>query len=127
MKNEKKRLGEMLIEAGLIDELGFTLGLKIKPVLALESEIKTAIAEHYEDITHTESKTHRASIEKIAEEMDLLRTEHVTPQAEKETPEKQKDFSLKSVVEVLISALAEKGIITKEELIRKSNEKHKKS
>jgi len=120
-----------------IDDLTFMLGLRIKPVLALESEIKKAIAYHYEGITAGGGKTHRAAMEKISETMQMVKTEPAgqATQAEviekrvelPEKPAEKKEITQKTVIEALIAILIEKKIITREELLRKSDEKARKN
>ncbi len=112
-----------------IDELGFILGVKIKPLLALESGIKNAIARHYEGITH-EGKAYKGSIEDSSWGIELIRdrTETLNPPLPeaalvKERPAEKKDITPKMMVEAIVAILIEKGLITKEELLKKIREK----
>jgi len=123
-----------------LDELSFILGIRIKPVLALESDIKNAIARHYEGVAYT-GKIHRAPIGKMSETMQIVRgpsaaqpatqppevtqiiqTESSPTSAPEEISEKsteKKEITSKTVIEALVAILIEKGVITREELLKK--------
>lgn len=128
-----------------LDELSFILGVRIKPVLAIESEIKNAIARYYEGVVHT-GKTYKSAMETLPPKMQIIRTEAAAPFTEQNaedmqiergttfTPEEisekstdQKRTFSETVVEALTAILLEKGLITKEELARKIKEKSSKS
>lgn len=122
-----------------LDDLSFMLGVRIKPVLALESDIKNAIAKHYEGATNA-GKTYKATMENIpekmqvtqdiTEEMEIIRTEPAAAFLSKEIHEKppeKKEITSKAVIETIIAILIEKGIITREELVKKLDEKSRKS
>ncbi len=133
-----------------LDDIRFMLGVRIKPYLALESEIKTAIAQHYEGAAPL-GKTHKASVEKTPETMQPLTTgfavqpvEQATEElqiehnmmfnpeelseksVEIEKPVEKKDTFSQALTEAIIALLIEKGIITKEELAKKIKEKTQK-
>lgn len=99
-----------------LDNLSFMLGVRVKPVLALESDIKSAIARHYEGIM-SEGKTYKVDIKKVAERVQVMREEII------EKPAEKKEITTKAVIEALIAVLIEKGIITREELATKIKEK----
>lgn len=112
-----------------IDDLGFILGLRIKPVLALESGIKNAIAQHYEGIA-SEGKIYKGNTEDSAGDMEIVRigTEKLSPALPedatfKEKPAEKKEITPKIMVEAVVAILIEKGLITKEELLKKVREK----
>ncbi len=134
-----------------LDDIRFMLGVRIKPYLALESEIKTAIAQHYEGVAPL-GKTYKASLEKTPETMQPLTTgaavqpveqtidemqiEHnmiFNPEelseksVEIEKPVEKKDTFSQALTEAIIALLIEKGIITKEELAKKIKEKTQKT
>ena len=128
-----------------LDELSFILGVRIKPVLAIESEIKNAIARYYEGVVHT-GKTYKSAMETLPPKMQIIRTEAAAPFTEQNaedmqiergttfTPEEisekstdQKRTFSETVVEALTAILLEKGLITKEELAKKIKEKSSKS
>lgn len=100
-----------------IDELGFALSVKIKPVLALESGIKKAIAKHYRGII-SEGKKHKVDTKKLSEEMQVMSHE----KTESETLS-----SPDTLIQILIEVLLEKGVITKEDLHEKIRKKQKHS
>ena len=112
-----------------IDDITFKLGIRVKPLLALESQIMEAIGIYYEGKSPGESvrmvkdrleefealnamKEARGGPEKvIAESVPKTRPEH--------EPSKPKtDLSQKVVIESLIDLLVSKGIISREELVR---------
>lgn len=111
-----------------VDELSFVLGLKVKPVLAIETGIKKAIARHYEGIT-VESKMQK-SVLRSTESMELVGAEPGSPQPSNErippsvVPAERKDTTTSKVVlEALLALLFEKGLISREELMKKIREK----
>ncbi|MHB8882023.1 MAG: GspE/PulE/PilB domain-containing protein [Thermodesulfovibrionales bacterium] len=105
----------------VLDDLSFMIGVRIRPILALESEILRAIKVHYEGWSCSEREHaaanlrdahlgksgtnppegHAAGISKTA---GFILTEH---------PE----FSQRDLLEGLINLLTEKGIISKEDLL----------
>ena len=98
----------------VIDELSFMLGINIEPLLAAESSIKKAIAEHYTGAKDREGYTYRAAIEKPPEEMDILRAEKTM---------KEMSYSDEITISAITEILIEKGLITKEELTNKIHKK----
>lgn len=114
-------------DLAIIDELSFVLGVKVKPVLALESCIMRAIAFHYEGVT-TEGKPPRTILSTSPEGVSLIRDERDrTPQASVEKPgqlpTEKKEVTMKAIVEALAALLVEKGVITKAELMQKIRDK----
>ncbi len=125
-----------------LDELSFLLGMRIKPVLALESDIKRAISIYYEGNTQS-GRTYKVDVNKLTEKIQMMQPaageireheiqpeiihhEMIQPETiRKEEPkaEQKKEIAQKAVIEALIAVLTEKGIITKEELIKKLKEK----
>ena len=100
-----------------IDELGFALDVKIKPVLALESGIKKAIAKHYRGII-SEGKKHKVDTKKLSEEMQVMSHEKTEPET-LSSPD--------TLIQILIEVLLEKGVIKKEDLHEKIRKKQKHS
>lgn len=92
-----------------IDELSFVFGLKIKPLLAIESNINKAIALHYTGITPKVIK-HTIDTNKLPEDLQVTRFERTKPDTS-HPPE--------IVIETLVEVLIEKGLITKEEITNK--------
>ncbi len=100
-----------------IDELGFALSVNIKPVLAMESDIKKAIAKHYRGII-SEGKKHKIDTKELSEEMQVMSHEKTEPET-LSSPD--------ILIEILIEILLEKGVITKEDLLEKIRKKQKHS
>ncbi len=96
-----------------IDELSFILGVKIKPVLAIESSIKNAIAKHYTGVTPG-GKKYTIDTEKLPENIQIISYE----KAENDTLH-PREIAIEALVEILIK----KGLITKEELMNKIEKK----
>ncbi len=113
-----------------IDELVFLLGTKIKPVLAIESILKSAIDRFYDGATK-ESKTFKGNGGDSRENPKSIRNgldaSSVQPPRE---PSQTKDHIKEDritpdmMVEALVRILIEKGLITKEELMEKIREKN---
>ncbi len=114
-------------DLGTLDELGFTLGVRLKPVLALESVITRAIALHYEGVAPAAKAP--KSILGTSEECGVIRDERSQPPyapsegTRSESHPEKKETQLKVTFEALLKVLIEKGVITKEELLRKIKEK----
>lgn len=114
-----------------LDDLSFMLGVRINPVLAFESDIKKAIAQHYEGVAYIDTgmgKTYKPTTNSI-EKMELTGTEPITQPPSKgppERPSEKQEITSKVVIEALIALLLEKGIITRQELAKKIDEKIKK-
>ena len=119
----------------LLDELSFVLGLRVKPLLAMESHIRDAIALHYDGIVpkpkeySRDHKVRHDIRENPAAETEVI---HFPPplSAQEKPPEprpaeknEKKELTTKTVLDALISLLMENGIITKEDLLRKLREK----
>ncbi len=115
-------------DLGTLDELDFTLGVRVKPVLALESGIRRAIALHYEGVV-PETKTYKSVLGKVTEESGIVKDERdrtATASTEKAPAEEfhyeRKESPGKAAFEALLSLLLEKGFITREELMKKIEE-----
>lgn len=120
----------------VFDEIGFMLGVRLKPVLALESDIMRAISEHYEGIIYRDSPeidTHKLDekfqdvtrqISPEAPEAGGIRTPEmvesvIEPPKEVEPKRAKPELSQKVIMESLVEVLISKGIITKEELMNR--------
>lgn len=124
----------------VIDELQFVVGKKIKPALALESEIKKAIRRYYEGekfedkqyrIMPKKERTVEETVdvkgrpeEKIFEKEEFVtreKTQATKDEPKMETTEKKekKEIPIKMIVEALSALLIEKGIIKREELLER--------
>lgn len=102
-----------------IDELSFILGVRIKPILAVDSGINKAIAKYYAGITAEDRKI-RADRVKPLEKIQVTRNEITEERTKLET-----SHSPGILIEVLTEVLIEKGIITRETLTNKIREKLK--
>jgi type IV pilus assembly protein PilB len=116
-------------DLGTVDELDFILGMRIRPVLALESGIRKAISFHYEGIA-AESKSHKGVLETSPKLDNVLKDERYLTHpifseraVGSQVRTEQKEIPVKTMIEALVSVLLEKGLITKEELMKKINEK----
>ena len=109
-----------------LDDIIFQLGVRVKPVLALESDIMRAIGVHYEG-KQGPGSTFRLDREKLKEEIIPERPSEesyeIIREIVRETPETEKlsketeETSHRAVMEGLIDLLVAKGIFTKEELL----------
>ena len=120
-----------------LDDISFTLGMRIKPVLALDSEITKAIETNYEGI----SSQGKFVIEKTrAPEKDSSAFSRGTGSGEIEekierVPEKENkgplaaksgtEVSQKTVIESVVDLLVDKGVFTKEELMSRIRSKRR--
>lgn len=109
-----------------LDDVGFQIGFRVKPLLALESDIMRAIEEHYEGKVGL-GRTFRIDREKLKEEITPETPSEedyeIIREVVRETPEtgklaeKAEETSQRAVMEGLIDLLVAKGIFTKEELL----------
>ena len=116
-----------------LDDIGFSLGLRIKPILALESDIMRAIAVYYEGKERSHLTVNKARAAMIASKEPHVRTEKVddgiierSREADVTGPSAAgpaSEVSQKKVIESLIDLLVSKGVITKAELIRQIQSK----
>ena len=110
-----------------IDDIGFSLGLRIKPILALESAIMRAIAVYYEgkDRAHLTVNKARAALmasRELPGQKEKVDGEIVSGSREADVAGPASagpatEASQKKVIESLIDLLISKGVITKAELI----------
>lgn len=114
-----------------LDDIGFMLNVRIKPILALESDIKRAIEFHYEG-NFSPGSSFRIDKEKLAEKISHtmpsnMEIEHAAPSPfnseANATKSPKQDASQKIVIESIVDLLIEKGIFTKAELINRIRSK----
>ncbi|MCL5021972.1 MAG: hypothetical protein M1497_01140 [Nitrospirae bacterium] len=105
-----------------IDELSFVLGTRVRPVLALESAIREAIDRLYEG----KERRYRAKVICTPEGLDGMKADPdpspPSPSRERPpagAPARDEKVSLGMIVEALTMTLIEKGLITREELMKK--------
>ena len=112
----------------VVDALRFITGLKVKPALALDSEIRDAIRKYYdgEDVIR---KTKTTFHDKTADagKMEIIRGSDLTmtptagttlPMMPGEEAARQEQSDSRLRLDALISLLIEKDLITRDELIR---------
>jgi type IV pilus assembly protein PilB len=100
-----------------VDELAFILGLKIRPVLALESSIKNALTKHYKEIAFRTSKLHSVDRMPIPEDMELIRDEKASF---------DQTYPHEKLIDALVEILIEKNVMTKHEISQKIRKKMRK-
>lgn len=106
----------------VIDELGFTLGKRIKGVLALDSGLKRAIKQYYGGgATGYEyrSVSHVADTGEQPEIVHYGSAKDIPPPREPEPESKRVEPSPDLIAKALAYLLIEKGIIKRDELIEK--------
>lgn len=106
-------------DINIIDEIDFITGCAIKPVIATDSQIESAINKYY--------LNKEGQIESLAEKAPVMSQEeieifHEVPLKERIKEEKIKNREIKTLeLQALIMVLEEKGIITKDEFTKKLN------
>ncbi len=108
----------------MIDDIQFMLGVRVKPVLALESEINRAIDIHYEGKISVEREriAMRASRSLTPPPADVTEKTVIERPVGLETKDPdarpRAEVSQKAVIESLIDLLVSKGVFTREELLQ---------
>jgi hypothetical protein len=116
-----------------LDDIGFSLGRRIKPILALESDIMRAIAVYYEGKERAHLTVNRARAAMMASRAPHVHKEKVEGEIAERSREADvrgpastgpvSEASQKRVIASLIDLLVSKGVITKSELIRQIKSK----
>lgn len=101
----------------MLDDITFKLGVRVKPLLALESEIMRAISVYYEG--NIAGDSFRMAREKLAQFDAMFSADNIQTAPEKKASKPKADISQKVVIESLIDILVSKGILTREELIKR--------
>jgi len=112
----------------VVDSLRFITGLKVKPAVALDSEIRDAIRKYYdgEDVVRKTKTTFR-DITAAAGKMEIIRGSDLkmapaagttSPILAQEETARQELSDSRIRVDALISLLIEKGLITRDELTK---------
>jgi type IV pilus assembly protein PilB len=107
-----------------LDDLSFLLGTRIKPVLALESDILTAI-DHFYDPLSTSGKLYRqsrglAGQPRVSDtEFEIIRSHRDSEKIGSKPKGHQQGGINFPILESVIDLLIEKGIFTREELAEK--------
>jgi len=105
----------------MLDDLGFLLNLRVKPVLALESDIFAAIDHFYDPLSSSGKLLRKADgeLEKPLSpgiEFEIIHSHDQPSMIDRITKESEERSVDSSVLGGLIDLLVEKGIITREEL-----------
>lgn len=124
----------------VIDEIQFVTGKRIKPALALESEIRKAIRKYYEG-ENIEGKHYRTEQKRVEMQSEpvietstyiadqeasrTIKEPEVEPKIETSSEREKKEISDKVILEALASLLIEKGIIRREDLLEEIKKKLK--
>jgi type IV pilus assembly protein PilB len=120
-----------------LDDLSFTLGVRIKPVLALESEITRAIETNYEGkfkqgkfvIKRVIAPARLAQMGAVGAERDLAEKRFEGAQEverEERVPAKSRaEISQKVVIQSIVDLLIAKGVFTREEFMTQLKSKMK--
>jgi hypothetical protein len=108
------------------DELGFMLGIRIKPLLSSEAEILRAIGIHYEGILDSRPFPERNKFGRISEEAISAKPAilpekivHLNVREIDEPAPKKPDsgISQKVIIESMIEILISKGVFSRDELM----------
>lgn len=113
----------------MLDDLGFLLGLRIKPVLALESDIHTALDHFYNPVISSGTLERKPLISEIPFSPNGVRYELMqdvsSPQKrDHDNKELRSDVIDQSVLVSIIDLLVEKGVFSREELAHKLQSKN---
>jgi hypothetical protein len=114
-----------------MDNIRFITGLSIKPVLSMTSEIKDAIRKYYdgEPVTRKtslrEAEVHSSNLELVRQVPGISTTEwNQQNQQQQDTHSFRQDLATqKIVIEVLTTLLIEKEFFTRDELVKRIEQK----
>jgi type IV pilus assembly protein PilB len=118
------------LDLKMLDELGFNLGLRIVPKLALESEINRAIRFYYDNI-RDEVITPEVPQPPVVDQIDIVEIKGESSQMERqiepsEITEKAKGvITTKSVLDAILTVLEKKGILSRSEVFEEIRKKQK--
>lgn len=102
-----------------LDEVRFITGLAVKPALAMESEIRDAIRKYYdgETVRHQDAPTIHEKVEAAPAEMEIIheRSEQAAAQVERGRG-RLDQVTVRELLEAVVTVLAEKGVMTRDEL-----------
>ncbi len=110
----------------ILDDLGFLLSVRIKPVLALESDIHTALDHFYDPLNSSstlERKTHVAdmTISPSGSQYELVLDDNSPQERNQDGKEPNTGDIEHAVIASIVDLLVEKGIFTRDELAEKIN------
>ncbi|MEE9524152.1 MAG: hypothetical protein V3V59_05300 [Thermodesulfovibrionales bacterium] len=118
------------LDLKMLDELGFNLGLRIIPKLALESEINRAIRFYYDNISE-ELIAPEVPEPPVVDQIEIVEMQGEQSQMERqiepsEITEKEKSvITTKVVIDALLTLLEKKGILTRSEVFEEIRKKQK--
>lgn len=96
-----------------MDELGFSIGMRITPKLALESEINRAIRFYYDNIRE-EAPVPEAAQPPVIDQIQMVSERQMDPS--EITEQAKSAVTTKSVVDAIISVLERKGVLTRADI-----------
>ena len=107
-----------------LDDLGFLLNVRIKPLLALDSDIRTALDHFYNPITSSTALKRREYVSDIPfspkeENYELMQNNDIPQELDNNIYELSTGDSEHSVFASIVDLLIEKGIFTRQELAEK--------
>lgn len=110
----------------ILDDLGFLLGVRVKPVLALESDIHTALDHFYDPSTASsplERKTHVSDMRLTTSgsQYELMQDVHTQQEPEPDKKAAVAGDIEHAVIAGIVDLLVEKGIFTRDELAERIN------
>jgi len=122
----------------MMDDISFACHARVRPMLALESDIERAIKKHYDGVDYDNDPRHRgqkpqvtfremnfedAASNKISVKPTLSQSQ--PPKKGPAEPASGADLFHRTVLESVVDLLVAKGIFTKEELLRQIKAKKK--
>lgn len=112
----------------LLDDLGFLLGIRVKPVLALESDIHSALDHFYDPMISSSTLERKAHVSDIpfspgGVHYELMQDSNAPQERDSVNQELSTETIDHSVLISIIDLLVEKGVFTREELARKLQSK----
>jgi len=110
----------------MLDDLGFLLSVRVKPVLALESDIHTALDHFYNPMTSSgtlERKTHAPDMtfSPKGAQYELMQDDCTPPDSDHDKKELSTGDNEHAVLAGIVDLLVEKGIFTRDELAERIN------
>ncbi len=110
----------------MLDDLGFLLSVRVKPVLALESDIHTALDHFYDPMTSSSTLARKAHVADMTfnpggAHFELMQDDHALPEPEPDEQELSARNVEHEVLAGIIDLLVEKGIFTRDELAARIN------
>ncbi len=118
------------LDLKMLDELGFNLGRRIVPKLALESEIKRAIRFYYDNI-RDEPIAPEVPEPPVVDQIDMVEMQGEPSQMERQldpseiTKKAQSVITTKSVLDAMLIVLEKKGILSRSEVFEEIRKKQK--